>query len=276
MAPDDSAEAIEIRLVLEAIHARYGYDFRGYAADSIARRVKATLAKSGFAHLGELQHRLLTEPSLFKTIMEGLTVQVSGMFRTPAFYRAFRNNVVPILRTYPRLKIWHAGCATGEEVYATAIVLAEEGLLARTQIYATDISEAALEHAREGVYSNEVLEEAIVRYSEAGGTGTFEQYCARGYGRVAMRQDLRRNAVFFRHDLVNDYSLGEMNVVFCRNVMIYFGVNLRERVLDMFARDLAQGGFLCLGASEGLPASKVPAFGPFAPSERIYRHRGES
>src|SRR5262249_36859813 len=149
----ESAEAIEVRLVLEAIYARYGYDFRGYAPESIGRRVKAALARSGSAHLGELQHRLLTEPSVFASIADVLTVQVSEMFRDPSFYRVFRQRVVPLLRTYPLLKVWHAGCASGEEVYTTAILLQEEDLYERTQIYATDMSEVALEQAREGIYA---------------------------------------------------------------------------------------------------------------------------
>jgi chemotaxis protein methyltransferase CheR len=276
MAPSSSVEAIEIQLLLEAVNARYGYDFRGYAADSIGRRVKATLAKSGMPHLGELQHRVLNDPAVFASLVDELTVQVSEMFRSPSFYRAFREQVVPILRTYPQLKIWHAGCARGQEVYTTAIVLTEEGLYDRSQIYATDISQTALDQAREGVYPEEDAGACAVRYVEAGGRNRFDDFCSRACGRIAVREDLRKNIVFFQHDLVSDYSPGVMNVVFCRNVLIYFGPNLRERVLQVFQTALSRGGFLCLGESEGLSGANPDVFAGFSPSERIYRRRGEA
>src|SRR5574342_143922 len=153
MPADAEIEAIEVRLLLEAIHQRYGYDLREYASHSIQRRVQIALARSGVAHLGELQHELLINPGLFAEVLEALTVRVSEMFRDPAFYRAFRARVMPLLRTYPLLKIWHAGCATGEEAYATAIMLSEEGLYERSQIYATDLSAEAVEQAKQGVYA---------------------------------------------------------------------------------------------------------------------------
>jgi chemotaxis protein methyltransferase CheR len=273
MAPENAAEPIEIRLVLEAIYARYGYDFRGYAPDSIRRRVRALLAKSGLAHLGELQHRLLTEPEVFASLVDTLTVQVSELFRDPHFYRTFREQVIPVLRTYPRLKIWHAGCATGEEVYTTAMLFTEEGLYDRTQIYATDVSHGSLEHARAGVYPESVAGAFAHNYSLAGGKERFDDFWSRGYGRIAIREGLRKNIVFFRHDLASDYSLGEMHVIFCRNVLIYFGADLRTRVLDVFEKGLCRGGFLCLGGSESLTTAKVEAFVPFSPSERIYRRK---
>ena len=274
MAQDESAEAIEVRLVLEAIYARYGYDFRGYAPESITRRVKTALARSGSPHLGELQHRLLREPALFASIADLLTVQVSEMFRDPTFYRVFRQRVVPLLRTYPQLKVWHAGCASGEEVYTTAILLLEEDLYQRTQIYATDVSENALQQAKEGIYPESQAQSFASCYLEAGGKRRFDDYCSRAYGRIAMHEALRKNVVFFQHDLVSDYALGEMNVILCRNVLIYFGSALRGRVLGLFERGLCRGGFLCLGRSEGLQATKDDAFEAFDAVERIYRHRG--
>src|SRR5262249_33672692 len=156
----------------------------------------------------------LTEPAFFASIADLLTVRVSEMFRDPSFYRIFRGRVVPLLRTYPQLKVWHAGCATGEEVYTTAILLLQEDLYERTQIYATDMSESALEQAKEGIYPESQAASFATCYAEAGGKRTFDDYCVRAYGRIAMHDALRRNVVFFQHDLVNDYSLGEMNVIF--------------------------------------------------------------
>ena len=275
MTPNET-EALEIRLLLEAIFQKYGYDLRDYGTESMTRRVRAALAKSGLEHFGELQHRLLADPQFFATVLEGLTVHVSEMFRDPSFYRAFRERVVPTLRTFPELKIWHAGCSSGEEVYATAIVLTEENLYERSQIYATDVSAAALERAREGVYSDVQAQSFAKSYSESGGKARFEDYTLSAYDRIAVHERLRRNVVFFHHNLVSDYALGEMNVVFCRNVLIYFGPSLRDRVLGMLKMGLRRGGFLCLGANEALPATFGGVFSTFAANERIYRLRGEA
>lgn len=269
-------EAIEVRLVLEAIFARYGYDLRGYQAESMRRRVLSALAKSGLEHLGQLQHRLLEDPEFFSEVIEQLTVHVSDMFRDAGFYRTFREQVVPALRTYPELKIWHAGCASGEEVYATAIVLYEENLYDRAQIYATDVSAGALERAREGVYSETQAQAFAKAYAEAGGSRRFEDYTISAYDRIAVHERLRRNVVFFHHNLVSDYALGEMHVIFCRNVLIYFGPSLRDRVLGMLKMGLRRGGFLCLGSGESLPSAFTATFSPFAAMQRIYQLRGEA
>jgi chemotaxis protein methyltransferase CheR len=271
----EAIESLETRLFLEAIFERYGYDLRGYEPDSIRRRVSAALSRSGYAHLGELQHHMLREPTLFATVIDALTVNVSDMFRDPDFYRAFRAHVVPVLRTYPQLKFWHAGCATGEEVYATAILLMEESLYERAQIYATDLSQSSLARAREGVYSEAQLTSFAENYRASGGTRRLEEYYSKAYGRIAMREGLKKNVVFFQHNLVSDYALGEMQVIFCRNVLFYFGAPLRKRVLEMFAGGLCRGGFLCLGASEAPPASAGVPFVDFLAQKRIYR-RGEA
>jgi chemotaxis protein methyltransferase CheR len=270
---DAEVERIEVDLVLEAIHTKYGYDLRGYTAAPMLSRVRALLARTGVAHLGELQHRLLHDAEFFGSVLHGLTVQVSSMFRDPSFYRTLRERVVPILRTYPELKIWHAGCSSGEEVYAMAIVLMEANLYERARIYATDISEAALERAREGIYLESRLAGFASDYAASGGTGRFEDYYQLQRGRMVMKAPLRQNLAFFQHDLVSDYALGEMHVILCRNVLIYFGAALRERVLGTFAKGLGRGGFLCLGASEALPESQSHAFRDFESFERVYRRR---
>jgi chemotaxis protein methyltransferase CheR len=273
MVPERDAVSIEMGLVLDAIQRRYGYDLRGYMPDSMQRRLKAALARSGCSHFGELQHRLLHEPDWFPSLLDQLTVQVSEMFRDPSFYAAFRERVAPVLRTYPTLKIWHAGCSAGEEVYATAVLLEEEDLHERAQIYATDLSDRALALAKEGVYRQSDATRFEENYVASGGTRRFSEYYAAAYERIAMRENLKRNMVFFQHNLVEDYAIGEMNVIFCRNVLLYFEKDLRHRVLGMFARGLRHGGFLCLGASEALPGD-VEGFTPFAPNERIYRRVG--
>jgi chemotaxis protein methyltransferase CheR len=268
----EETEAIEIRLFLEAIHAQYGYDLRDYAHSSMHRRVKAALAASNLPHLGELQHKILTDPVFFAGVLESLTVRVSELFRDPEFYVAFRAEVVPILRTYPLFKIWHAGCANGEEVYTTAILLQEEGLYDRAQIYATDLSHEALDHARQGIYRTAHLARFSHNYQRAGGKASLAAYYTEAYDRLAMRESLRRNVVFFQHNLVSDHVFGEMNVILCRNVLIYFGPGLKQRVLNKFEHSLCPRGFLCLGTSEHLASSPSQrAFVEFAGRDRIYR-----
>jgi chemotaxis protein methyltransferase CheR len=272
-AVDVEVERIEVGLMLEAIHAKYGYDLRGYTPAPMLTRVRALLARTGVAHLGELQHRLLHDAEFFGAVLHGLTVQVSAMFRDPSFYRKLRERVVPILRTYPEIKIWHAGCSSGEEVYAMAILLTEENLYDRTRIYATDISAAALERAREGVYPASRIEAFASDYAASGGPRRLDEYYDCDRGSIVMKQSLRRNLAFFQHDLVSDYALGEMNVILCRNVLIYFGAELRGRVFGTFAQGLGRGGFLCLGASEALPESQAHEFRDFESLERVYRRR---
>lgn len=272
MERGDDVEAIEIRLLLDAIYARYGYDLRDYAPTSMRRRVLAALGASGLAHLGELQHRVLADPNFFASILDFLTVRVSELFRDPRFHHAFRDRVVPVLRTYPLLKIWHAGCASGEEVYTTAITLQEAGLYERTQIYATDLSHEAVEQARQGIYPAEHLPRYSGNYAKAGGSATLSSYYTEAYERIAMRESLRRNIVFFQHNLVSDHVFGEMNVILCRNVLIYFGPDLKQRVLQKFESSLCPRGFLCLGSSEQLaPYGAQSAFADFAREDRIYR-----
>jgi chemotaxis protein methyltransferase CheR len=269
---EEDVEGIETRLLLEAINAQYGYDLRDYAPTSMRRRVLAALAASGLPHLGELQHQVLTDPAFFASVLDGLTVRVSELFRDPPFHLTFRTQVVPLLRTYPLLKIWHAGCASGEEVYTTAILLQESGLYDRTQIYATDLSHEALEQARHGIYSAEHLPRFAANYQQAGGTATISAYYTEAYDRIAMRESLRRNVVFFQHNLVSDHVFGEMNVIVCRNVLIYFGPDLKKRVLHKFEQSLTPRGFLCLGTSEHLPSYAAPgSFSDFAGPQRIYR-----
>jgi chemotaxis protein methyltransferase CheR len=274
MTPDIDVEALEIRMLLEAIHARYGFDLRDYAHGSMRRQVLGALGKSGLSHLGELQHRVLSEPRFFAELLEDLTVRVTEMFRDPQVHRAFRERVVPILRTYPLLKIWHGGCASGEEAYGSAILLEEEGLYDRTQIYATDLSHAALEQAKLGLYPADRLEAFARNYALAGGKREPALYYTLAYDQLGLGASLKRNISFFQHDLVTDQVFGEMHVIFCRNVFIYFDPDLRDRVLAKFAQSLRPGGFLCLGVAERLTDPGRYNFSEFLPEERIYRYEG--
>ncbi len=275
MPTDNAIEALEIRLFLEAIYAQHGYDFRDYSPASIQRRVLTALTRSGLKNLGDLQHHILVDTSRFTSVLEDLTVRATEPFRDPSFYSVFRSRVVPVLRTYPLFKVWHAGCATGEEVYSSAIVLTEEGLYDRAQIYATDLSQRALEQAKQGTYSSAQLPVFTNNYEKAGGKTTLSTYYTAAYEGIAMRESLRRNVHFFHHDLVSDHSFGEMQVLFCRNVCIYFGRDLRARVIRKFAQSLTPGGFLCLGSGERLTRKEGDAnFTEFAPEAQIYRFEG--
>jgi chemotaxis protein methyltransferase CheR len=275
--PNDEIEEIEVRLFLEAVHARYGYDLRGYAPSSMRRRVMAALAKSGSSYLGELQHRVMRDADLFAVVLHDLTVHVSELFRDPGFYRTFRSRIVPVLRTYPLIRIWHAGCATGEEAYASAIVLTEEALYDRSQIYATDLSPQAVAYAKQGVYTAAQVGAFAENYKCSGGRSSLSDYYTAAYDRIAMKESLRRNILFFQHDLVSDHVFGEMHVIFCRNVFIYFGPDLRAKVLDKFGHSVCPGGFLCLGSSEQLlqPIARHE-FAEFAAEDRIYRQASTS
>ena len=273
--PLTEVEQIEVDLLLQAIATKYGHDLRGYRADSLKRRLRNALSKSGADSFGDLQHRLLHDAHVFTNVLDDLTVQVSEMFRDPTFYGSFRERVVPILRTYPQLRIWHAGCSSGEEVYATAIILQEEGLYDRSLIYATDLSPVALRRAQEGVYPAERLATYASNYEVSGGRRSFDHYYSLGYDHIAFSASLRRNVVFFDHDLVGDHVFGEMHAVFCRNVLIYFGRELRLNVLAKLATGICRGGFLLLGSAEQLSRNEERlGFVDFDPLQRIYRHRG--
>jgi chemotaxis protein methyltransferase CheR len=272
---EDPGHAAEVAALLEDIRERYGYDLLGYNATSMARRVAAALARLGIASVAALRSQVVADPELFATVLEHLTVRVSEMFRDPDFYKVFRARVVPILRTYPLLRIWHAGCANGDEAYASAVLLDEEGLYDRCQIYATDLNPRALERARLGTFPAARLEGFSQNYVDAGGRGSLLDHCTVGYGQVTMRESLRRHLHFFHHDLVSDHVFGEMHVVFCRNVLIYFGADLRQRVLAKLCASLCHGGFLCLGSSEQLWRSTArPPLATFDAAARIYRHDG--
>ncbi|WP_243372388.1 protein-glutamate O-methyltransferase CheR [Geotalea sp. SG265] len=271
---NDERFAIESDLLLEAIYRMYGYDFREYAEASIRRRLTVWLAGSGFASLSEAQGKLLRDRALFDQFVRGITVNVSEMFRDPLFFRALREQVAPRLKTYSFVKIWHAGCATGQEVYSMAILLQEEGLGGRYRIYATDINEDVLDQAREGIYPLQDMRRFTENYQKSGGRRDFADYYTARYDHAMLMPALKNDIVFAAHNLAVDADFGEMNMVFCRNVLIYFKASLKERVLRLFDRALLPGGFLCLGTKETLENRQIAgSYDELERGTRIYVKR---
>lgn len=267
----ESVEEAAVARLLETVFATYGYDLRAYAPASIRRRVLAALAKSGLRSIDDLERRIVSEPSFAAGMIEDLTVNVSEMFRDPAFFRAVRERLVPLLHTYPRLNIWSSGCATGEEAYSMAILLAEEGLYERCQIYATDLSARVIQHAKEGIYPASAIARFAENYQRAGGRSLLSSYFTEAYDHVAMRDSLRRNIVFFQHDLVGDQVFAEMHIVLCRHVFIYFNRELQGRIATKLAQSLRSGGFLGLGPNDWLPPRVRDQFSAVSPPQRIYQ-----
>lgn len=263
---------IEIKLFLEAIFQKYGYDFRNYSLAHIKRRILHRLAITKLESISLMQHRVLTDPDFLQQILLDFSINVTEMFRDPDFYLALRKEVIPILKTYPFIKIWHAGCSTGEEVYSMAIVLKEEGLLERTQLYATDFNQRVLKHAKEGIFSIESIKDYTQNYIRAGGTEHFSDYYMADYDRVIMDKTLSQNVLFAHHNLVTDNVFSEVNMVICRNVLIYFDRDLQNRAIGLFNESLLAGGILCLGSKESLQFNEhYSAFSSLVSKEKIYR-----
>jgi|TARA_R110002020_G_scaffold133794_4_gene298611 chemotaxis protein methyltransferase CheR len=268
----EKVEDIEIRLLLEALYHRYHYDFRNYAMSSIRRRLRQAKENLGFATISAMQESVLHDPDMLPKMLRYLTVQVSEMFRDPSYFRAIRENVVPHLRTYPSLKIWIAGCSTGEELYSFVILFREEGLEDRTLFYATDINPEALAQAEAGIYDAERLRLFTENHRKAGGKTSLSDYYHSSYNRCVLDKSLRRNVVFSDHSLVTDQVFGEMHLVSCRNVMIYFDRDLQDRAVGLFKDALPRNGFLGLGAKESLRFSEhADGFRGFVREEKIYQ-----
>jgi chemotaxis protein methyltransferase CheR len=267
-----SGTDLEVRLLLEAIFDRYHYDFRSYAMASLKRRLAQACDNLGTATLSGLQERVLHEPESFAALLQYLTVQVSDMFRDPAFFHAIRTQVLPVLATYPSIKVWVAGCSTGEEAYSLAILLKEEGLLDRAIIYGTDINAQSLRAAANGVYDLGRLRGFTENHRRSGAmTSLSDHYHASG-GSAIMDVALRRKITFSDHSLATDHVFSEVHLVTCRNVLIYFDPALQDRALQLFSESLIDRGFLGLGSKESLRFSAVAGrFCEFALLERIYR-----
>jgi chemotaxis protein methyltransferase CheR len=268
----DTLESLELDLLLEGIVRMYGYDFRGYARTSLRRRIDSIMRAEGVPTISALQDRLLHDTSSWERFLQGISVSVSAMFRDPDFFLAFRQHAVPLLRTYPFIRIWQAGCSLGEEAYSLAILLQEEGLYERTRIYATDINEATLRQARDGIYPADLMQKYTQYYIQAGGTRSFSEYYTARYDFAILRPELRQHIVFSQHNLVSDGPFNEFNVVLCRNVMIYFNRDLQERTHTLLFDSLVKFGILGLGSRESLRfLSREKSYEVLVPGEKLYR-----
>jgi chemotaxis protein methyltransferase CheR len=270
--PKPSLEDIEIKLLLEGIYQYYGYDYRNYALSSLKRRIYNFMSLEGLSNISGLQERLLHEPGCISRFLESVTVNVTSMFRDPSFYSAFRNHVIPLLRTYPFIRIWHAGCSTGEEVYSLAIILQEEGIYHRCRIYATDTNKNMLQTAKSGIYPLKKMQEYTQLYLQTGGKRCFSEYYTAAYDSAIFRDSLRENVIFAQHNLVTDSSFNEFNVILCRNVLIYFNKILQKQVHHLFYNSLCTFGILGLGRQESLKFTAYEEYyQEIVKGEKLYR-----
>lgn len=257
MAESKALENLEIRLLLDAIRQHYGYDFRDYAPASLKRRIREFRDDVGCEQISSLIPHVLHDTSAFALLLRYMSVTVTEMFRDPAFFLKLREDVIPWLETWPFIKIWHAGCATGEEVYSMAILLDEAGILERAQIYATDLNEESLQIARQGIYRTENLPQYTENYTRSGGERSLGDYYHQRYSSLKFHRRLSANMTFANHNLVTDGVFGEMHLIICRNVLIYFNQDLKNRVLQLFSDSLCPKGVLCLGTRESIRFTNI-------------------
>lgn len=270
----DTLFDIELQLLLEALYLRYQHDFRAYATASLRRRIPQAMSHFGCATLAELQHRVVHDPTTLGPLLHFLTVQVSDLFRDPAYFLALRREVVPVLQTYPSVKIWIAGCSTGEEVWSIAILLHEEGLLGRSIVYATDIHPGALQTAQAGIYPLDRMAQFSRNYHLAGGRGSLADHYTSAYDGAVFDRRLRENIVFADHSLATDSVFSEVHLVSCRNVLIYFQPSLQDRAIGLFRDALVHRGFLGLGSHESIEyGAHGDAFSLLPGTQRLYRRR---
>ncbi|PLX04676.1 MAG: chemotaxis protein CheR [Marinilabiliales bacterium] len=269
---DNNREKIEADLLIEAVKRYYGYDFSNYSKAHIKRRMSVFLSKHRYESISEMQHYVLHNPNIFEDFLNNFSINVTEMFRDPGFYKDFRESVIPILKTYPYLKIWIAGCATGEEVYSFAIMLQEEGLLARSTIYATDFNSKALQKAGKAIYNIDTIKSYTSNYQKSGGKSSFSDYYMANYNSVIINKSLKENVVFAEHNLVTDGVFTEANLIVCRNVLIYFDRDLQDKVLALFNNSLIQGGYLALGTKETIQFSEINSkFSTISKENKIYK-----
>ena len=269
---DSTLEDLEIGQLLDGLYRLYGHDFREYASGSLKRRIRERVRAEKVRTVTGLMEKVLHDRAALDRLLLGLSVNVSAMFRDPLFVAAFRQKVVPLLRTYPFIRIWHAGCSSGEEVYSLAILMQEEGLYERCRFYATDMNEVVLQQARDGIYPLKAMQQYTANYIQAGGKAAFSEYYTASHDHAIFRPGLRANVVFAPHNLATDGPFNEFQVVMCRNVMIYFNRSLQSRVHGLFLQSLVPLGFLALGSKESLAQSGVEEhYRPFDEAERIYR-----
>jgi chemotaxis protein methyltransferase CheR len=265
-------EKLEIMLLLEGIYRQYGYDFRHYSFQSIRRRIWHRMQAERLPTVTSLTNQVLHDKDAMNRLFEDISINVTEMFRDPSFFLAFRRKVVPQLRSIPAIRIWHAGCSTGQEVYSMCILLKEENLLERTRIYATDMNEKVLEQAQAGYFPLDKMQLYTKNYLHSGGTQAFSEYYTVTHGKVQFSPQLTENVVFSLHNLATDHSFNEFHVIICRNVFIYFDDVLQRRVLDLFDQSLRVDGILGLGHKEGIPSFVWSGqFEEIDPQEKLYR-----
>lgn len=265
-------QALEVELLLTAVAKTYGYDFREYAQPSLVRRLTHALEKEGLRTFSALQERVLRDHECLRRFVETLCVRTTTMFRDADVYQALRRDVVPMLRTYPFIRIWHAGCSTGEEVYSLCILLEEEGIYDRCRIYATDLSIGNLERARLGIYPLRTMQEYTTAYQRAGGREAFSGYYVADRSNAVLRHTLRRNVLFAQHNLACDGTFNDFHLVLCRNVMIYFSDPLRARVHQLLYDSLVKFGLLGLGTKESIDFSGLAeCYEELRAGTRLYR-----
>lgn len=265
-------EDIELDVFLDLINRCYGYDFHEYARASIKRRIKNIAVIDGYKHISEMLPRILYDEEFRNRFLEGMSVTVTEMFRDPWVFKTMREQVLPKLRIFPQINIWHAGCATGEEVYSIAIMLKEEGLLENSQIYATDFNNHSLEIAQKGIYPLDRLKVFTQNYLKAGGKNSFSDYYHVKYNSARFDASLKENIVFSNHNLTKDRVFGEMNLVICRNVLIYFKQSLQDKVLTLLTDSLLPNGYLVLGDKEAIDFTPIRNhFVKIAAKEKIFR-----
>jgi chemotaxis protein methyltransferase CheR len=267
-------ENLEIHMLLEAIHQKYGYNFKDYANAHTKRRLRHRLNLSNLKNYAEMMHKIIYDENFFNVLLLDLSINVTEMFRDPGVYKKIRQDLIPLLKTYAFIKVWHAGCSAGQEVYSMSILLEEEGMKSRSQIYATDFNELVLKKAKNGIYPLEEMKTYTKNYQQSGGKSDFSDYYTADYDHVILRQSLKERVLFSSHNLVTDGIFGEMNLILCRNVLIYFNQRLQNRVLKLFYDSLCPGGYLCLGSKESLRFTDMEKkFEPVAGQEKIYRKK---
>ena len=275
LRPASDLERLEIDLLLEGVYRHYGFDFRNYARASLRRRLWNQVRAEKLTTIAALIDKVLHDVECMERLLLMLSVNVTAMYRDPTFFRAFREQVVPLLRSHPFVRIWHAGCSTGEEVYSMAILLEVEGLYERCRLYATDMNEAVLRRAQAGIFPIEVMQEYTANYLRSGAREQFSRYYTARYDHAIFKQALRRNIVFSHHNLVTDGSFNEFHVIICRNVMIYFNEKLQGRVHGLFFESLRRFGVLALGRKESLAGTPHQHdYEELNAAEKLFRRRG--
>lgn len=267
-------EDIEIQLFLEALYLKYGYDFRDYSRAHIKRRILKRLTQEKLSNVTEMMYMLLNEKELLEKILTDFSINATEMFRDPMFFKKLKSDVLPILKTYPQIRIWNAGCSSGEEVYSLAILLKELDMYDKSIIYATDFNQDILNKAKEGIYPINLIKEYTYNYQASGGMASFSDYYTAKYQSVKFNESLKQNIVFANHNLVTDSSFLDMHLILCRNVLIYFDKELKNKAIKLFSESLNNGCFLCLGIKENLLFTNYSdKFTVFAENERIYRKK---